>query len=123
MSFFRFRRGLRAFKRKGPAFWPGLFCLGVGLAVLVLRPACPIHALTGLLCPGCGGTRAVLALLHGDLIGAWRENALLVVLLPGLLGYGGICLRRRAFVRVPGPWLAAVYGAVAVFTVYRNVAS
>ena len=29
---------------------------------------CPIYALTGLYCPGCGGTRAILALLQGDLL-------------------------------------------------------
>lgn len=28
---------------------------------------CPVHFLTGLYCPGCGGTRALLYLLHGDI--------------------------------------------------------
>lgn len=31
-------------------------------------PPCAIHALTGLFCPGCGGTRAVNALLHGKIL-------------------------------------------------------
>lgn len=30
------------------------------------RP-CIFHTVTGLYCPGCGGTRAVLALLHGKI--------------------------------------------------------
>ena len=28
-------------------------------------PACVLHALTGLYCPGCGGTRAAYDLVHG----------------------------------------------------------
>jgi hypothetical protein len=39
---------------------------------------CPFHAWTGLLCPGCGGTRAVHAILHGEFTEAIRLNALAV---------------------------------------------
>jgi hypothetical protein len=45
-------------------------------------PPCPLHAATGLHCPGCGGTRALHALAHGDLLAAARQNLLLVILLP-----------------------------------------
>ncbi len=43
--------------------------------------SCPFHEVTGLLCPGCGGTRSLTALLHGHPLLALHENPLT----PGLL--------------------------------------
>jgi len=41
-------------------------------------PPCPFYALLHLYCPGCGATRAAVCLVHGDLIGVWRNNPFLV---------------------------------------------
>jgi hypothetical protein len=69
-----------------------LTALGVAATVYFFNPSvqhfypvCQFHRLTGLNCPGCGGTRALYALLHGDLPTALRDNALLVA---GLAGTG-----------------------------------
>lgn len=43
---------------------------------------CPVLALTGWYCAGCGAQRAVHSLAHGDLVAAWGMNPLLVVLAP-----------------------------------------
>ncbi len=63
-----------------------------GLAVVVLSlidpfnspllPPCIFHAMTGLYCPGCGSTRALYCLIHGDLGAAFRFNPLLLISLP-----------------------------------------
>ena len=45
-------------------------------------PRCMLHWVTGLHCPGCGATRSVGALLHGDLEQAFAYNALFVIMLP-----------------------------------------
>ena len=45
-------------------------------------PPCLFHSLTGLQCPGCGTTRALHHLLHGDVAGAFRLNAMLFVVAP-----------------------------------------
>lgn len=41
-----------------------------------LTGVCPFHALTGLWCPFCGGTRAVWAASHGDFRLMLHANAL-----------------------------------------------
>ena len=58
----------------------------IGLAVLycfnpadyLWMPKCPFKMITGLQCPGCGGQRAIHALLHGHLAEALRCNYFLV---------------------------------------------
>ena len=37
-------------------------------------PGCVIYQTTGLWCPACGGTRAVLALVHGDVAKAFLHH-------------------------------------------------
>ncbi|MBQ3635359.1 MAG: DUF2752 domain-containing protein [Bacteroidales bacterium] len=48
-------------------------------------PKCPFKVLTGLDCPGCGSQRAIHSLLHGDIVGAWRMNAFMIVSIPYIL--------------------------------------
>lgn len=50
-----------------------------------LLPPCPFHALTGYYCPGCGSTRALYSLLHGDAAHAMAMNPLLVLAIPLIL--------------------------------------
>ena len=47
-------------------------------------PVCQFHRLTGLNCPGCGMTRALFALLHGEILLALHDNALFVLTLLAL---------------------------------------
>ena len=35
---------------------------------------CPFRRLTGIHCPGCGGTRSILALIRGDFLEAIHDN-------------------------------------------------
>ena len=61
-------------------------------------PPCLFRALTGHPCPGCGTLRAFHALLHGDVAGALRLNALTVIGLPlavAQLGVRSIILNSR----------------------------
>jgi hypothetical protein len=89
------------------------------LAAAGFRIACPIHALTGLYCPGCGSTRAVKAVLNGDLPLAFHDNALLMVL-PVVIASGLLIekyLQKRIWLYV---FLSILLVAVVIFTVIRN---
>ncbi len=100
-----------------------------GLAVLKLfdkqlgplLPPCPLHALTGLYCPGCGSTRATRALLQGDLLAAWSFNPLFTLSLPLL---AAILISARFSSRPLGgsPLLAwSLLAVIVLFGIARNL--
>jgi hypothetical protein len=80
---------------------------GGGAALLFLGwigvPLCPVAAATGYPCPGCGLTRATLALLRGHVHEAVAFHPLAPVLMPVLAGFVGYAAVR--YVRV-GRWPA-----------------
>ncbi len=61
---------------------------GVVVAVVIALglPVCPTATLFGIPCPGCGLTRATLALLRGDVAAALRFHPLVFVLTPLVVG-------------------------------------
>lgn len=83
-------------------------------------PPCPIHELTGWLCPACGGMRMTHDLLHGDLAAAFVDNAFALIGLPLLLAWVAVRLRRGRQVMTMPAYLVVI-GAVAAWTVVRNL--
>lgn len=81
------KRGLQwlFFTRSGNRFLLLVPLFLLIMAVLFLRfglsllPSCLFFESTGLHCPGCGGIRATLSLLHGDLSAAVYYNPLVVL--------------------------------------------
>ena len=88
-------------------------------------PVCQFHRLTGLNCPGCGATRSLFALLHGQLSMALRDNALLVGGLLAVAGRGAWFGAKKfrgqdaEFIRPKFLWTLLVVALV--FTVLRNL--
>lgn len=64
-------------------FYPQLLVVERFVADYIL--SCPVYDLTGLYCPGCGGTRSLTALLHGKILLAFHENPITPLLLLFLL--------------------------------------
>ena len=59
---------------------------------------CLFHTLTGFYCPGCGGTRAAAALLHGKILTAVLLHPLvpfLAVSVPTLLIWYILCRKKK----------------------------
>jgi Protein of unknown function (DUF2752) len=78
-----------------------------------ILPVCPTKLLLGIDCPGCGSLRMIYSLLHLDVAGAVRFNALgLVAVVLGLWAYAAWTYGRLAGRRVRSwqhlRWSAAV---------------
>jgi hypothetical protein len=92
-------------------------------------PACPIYEYLGIACPGCGATRALAALLHGQVAEAVRFNALFVVLSPLGVALAVGCYRRAVragafrWPELPGLAMYGVMSAAMMFMVVRNLGS
>ncbi|MFI5755264.1 DUF2752 domain-containing protein [Streptomyces sp. NPDC051569] len=89
-------------------------------------PVCPLYAVTGLYCPGCGGLRGAHAVAHGDLATAFGDNALAVVgyAVLAVLWVAWVVRARKGLpVRTTPPtgWWWALGGAALLFTVIRNL--
>lgn len=111
----------------------GVAVLGAGAVLFFFNPSsnafypiCLFHQLTGLDCPGCGGTRSAYALLHGNLLQALKDNALFVLLLP-VIAWRGAWLAWGKYSGKPvGQFFPAkslwvLLAATVIFTVLRNL--
>lgn len=94
-------------------------------ATTKLYPRCVFHELTGLYCPGCGSTRALHCLLHGEFREAIRNNALTIVVLPlfGVIFLARAVCRRSTTTasRWRWGWLGLLLAVIVVFGVVRNI--
>ncbi len=116
---------------RGPFRLAALAAGGTGLAGLLWRfnpatsrffPPCPFHALTGLYCPGCGSTRALYSLVHGDVAAAWRYNALFTLTLPfvSVLAAGELMGKGWSSM-LPARAIWTFFAVVVAFWIARNV--
>ncbi len=88
-------------------------------------PTCLFYEMTGYYCPGCGNTRAVLALLQGHILRAFGYNPMIPVLAMVLLA----CYGERVFAAFgkqvhlfprSWAWFYFLLGAILAYDVLRN---
>ncbi|MGN9803676.1 DUF2752 domain-containing protein [Micromonospora sp. L32] len=114
-----------------------LGCVGIGMAYALVSdptrsdpdaaPSCLLKLTTGLDCPGCGGTRALWYVLHGDLPAAARHHFLFVFALPFLAYLFVAWAGKQAFgwrlpeLRISSPVIAGFLAVWLAFSVARNL--
>lgn len=97
---------------------------------VLIELECPIRAVIGFQCPGCGSGRCIRAVGSGDLMAGMRHNSFLTVSLFGLALFGllGVSSPVKAsnltnFLRNHQRILAALLViATVIFTGVRNIA-
>jgi len=111
----------------------GAVVMGIAAVVFFFDPAknhfypvCLFHKYTGLECPGCGATRAVYALLHGNVPAALHDNVLLVALIfLSVIRGGWLALEKtrgqKNAVFFPSRFLWPLLIAALIFGVVRNL--
>ncbi len=89
---------------------------------------CPLYAMTGVYCPGCGGLRAVNDLSNADVGAALSSNVFVVALMPFVVLWWGRSIWNRWHGKSSAVWgaqggtgvLYAVAAIAFVFAVVRN---
>ncbi|WP_074319234.1 DUF2752 domain-containing protein [Micromonospora cremea] len=113
----------------------GCVAAGMGYALLSnpthadpdAAPTCLLKLTTGLDCPGCGGTRALWYVLHGDLPAAARHHFLFVFALPFLAYLFVAWAGNQAFgwrlpeLRISSKVIGGFLAAWLAFSVLRNL--
>ncbi|RIX51456.1 DUF2752 domain-containing protein [Paenibacillus nanensis] len=95
-----------------------LLYLKVWLPLTRIGIPCVFHEVTGLYCPGCGMTRAALALLELDFGQAFRYNLLIFFLVPLYAVY--VLAHRKQWRRTGRFIMAIMLAATILFGVLRN---
>ena len=111
-----------------------LTIIGGGVALFFLNPSehsffpkCALYMATGFSCPGCGSTRALYQLTHGDVLEAMRLNPGLMALITlGITDYVRFVvsvIRGNPFQTLFGrlKLLGALMGVMLVYGVIRNL--
>ncbi len=92
-----------------------------------LFPRCPFLTMTGWRCPGCGSQRALHSLLHRDIAGAWRLNAMLLIELPLMVALTVAWLLRGRYPRFrkalnSQTLILTLLTLIIIWTIARNIA-
>ena len=96
----------------------GVLYLKVIAPTFNIHIPCVFREITGLYCPGCGLTRATLALLGGDVYQSFRYNMLVYILLPSILIHD--ILNKKGHKKFSSILMIILMIVTAIFFVLRN---
>lgn len=92
----------------------------------ILFPKCPVYAISGIKCMGCGSQRAIYSLLNLDILSALKYNGVLVLSIPFIivLLYAELVKNKQAkfYRKVNNRWVIMTTLIVIIaWTVARNI--
>ncbi len=96
-------------------------------ALILGHLPCPVHSLTGFYCPGCGGTRAFLSLIHGHVIVSFIQNPMTIYIIAAFI----INIGQYAFAKKKGlhnayafntAWLWVALVLMIINCIIKNIA-
>ena len=90
---------------------------------------CGVRKLTGLHCPGCGGTRCAKSILNLRWADAMGYNSMLMTGFLVFIAGSAYLIIRMTLLGKPAPklpnirpcWIGFVIGAIIIFTILRNI--
>ena len=134
----------RALERSGPHTadriarlrTPGVVLAGTAAAMTYIGsvspyasgnyPVCPLYAVTGLYCPGCGSLRSLHSLANADIVASFARNPIMppLLLILALVFLRWVVLRWKGerLTWEPPAWVPIAIGVgVVVYGVARNL--
>lgn len=88
-----------------------------GFRITKFEIPCIFHRVTGYDCPGCGGTRAVIFLLHGDVIKSFQYHPIVLY----TVVIGGIFLLTQTVSRLTGGRIKPVHMKIFYFWIALGI--
>ncbi len=88
---------------------------------------CPVFAVTGIKCPGCGITRSIIHLVRGDFVTALNYNCVIVLLIPfflaGYIRYAFCTITNKVFYlkNYERKLISLLPYILFLFTIIRNI--
>ena len=102
-----------------------LFSIGILYALIFLKYGigipCIFHELTGLYCPGCGISRAIVSLIKLDFYQALRYNLLIFFLIPYICIYFFLKYIIKGKKELPEWSLYLLLVIIIVYFIFRNI--
>ena len=102
------------------AVWGILKCISL-CSPISFGDFCVLNRLTGFYCPGCGGTRALLCLIHGDIISSFIYHpAVLYFSVLFIIFYASQTLRYVTHGRIHGLKYHKIYLIIGIVLLIGN---
>ncbi len=94
---------------------------GTFFVITLDGPSCLLRRTVGIPCPGCGMTRATLALLRLDFAAAFAYHPLVYIIVPFIIVLSVLLITGRTTIKKSTPYLIAIMACLVIVYMVRMV--